>query len=261
MRKNTQHDVGILTMNRQQTNLRVFPSGKPFVEGVCRELARTMTACVEQNAVCTLVLAGGRTPKAVYARLAEQPFAEQIPWRHLHLYWGDERAVSPDHPDSNYRMVREALLDRVALPPENVHRIPTEWPPEEAARLYEEVLHRHFAGQMPGFDIVLLGLGTDGHTASLFPGSPLLRNRENWVAAGYVSEQLGWRISLTLPVLNAAQRVYFLVSGSEKAAIVKKLFQLPKPDADLPALLVQPASKRVWWFLDDAAASQLENTQ
>lgn len=244
---------------RNQKNLHVFPTPSAFVEGVSCLLVQAIGRVADERGLCRLVLAGGNTLRRIYHRLGESPFREQIPWNALNLYWGDERAVPPDHPDSNYRMVREALLDHVPIPEEQIHRIPSEHPPEKAACLYEQELMKQFQGRFPEFDIILLGLGTDGHTASLFPNSRLLQNTEDWVATGYVSQERGWRISLTLPVLNRGERIYFLVSGKRKASIVRTIFNLSKPSYLYPASLIQPKHGELHWFLDVEAAALLKH--
>ena len=211
--------------------------------------------CAAERGVCHLVLAGGATPERLYRKLARSPFDVSVPWSQVHVYLGDERCVPPTHRHSNYRMAHAALLSKFAVPPERVHRPPGEVePPEEGALRWEAELRRLFpgpaaAGECPAFDLVLLGVGGDGHTASLFPGDPALEEREAWVAA--VPRPAGDpavpRLTLTLPVLNRARCVALLVSGKGKAPVVEQI--LSGAAAELPAARVQPAG-RLLWFLD-----------
>lgn len=211
--------------------------------------------CVAERGICHLVLSGGHTPEKLYRKLASPPFDVEVPWSQVHVHLGDERCVAPTHPDSNYHMAHAALLSHFAVPPERVHRPPGEVaPPEEGARRWEAALRRLFpepaaAGEFPVFDLVLLGVGSDGHTASLFPGAPALSEGRRWVAAipTPVGEPALPRLTLTLPVLNRARCVAFLVSGKGKAKVVGKL--LSGAAADLPAGRVQPTGRLVW-FLD-----------
>lgn len=208
-----------------------------------------------------VALSGGKTPVAIYALLAKAPFASQIPWNRVHLFWGDERCVLPDHGNSNYRMTREFLLDHVPIPPTNIHRMPGEMDPAEAAARYEGQLRDFFASRgdsPPVFDFILLGLGEDGHTASLFPGTRSIRESARWVVGHYVDAQKGWRITLTPPVINAARMVVFIVSGAGKAAVVKEILEGPLRPDTLPAQVVRPAGGDLVWMLDREAAALLK---
>lgn len=234
---------------------------------VCRDLAdlsrraaaefvRATRDAAARSGRAAVALSGGSTPKALFALLAGPEFAPQIPWPDVHFFWGDERAVPPDHPDSNYRMAFETLLSKAPVPPENVHRIEAEKPPEAAAAAYEKTLREFFhlaETDRPRFDLVLLGLGADGHTASLFPGSPALAEERRPVVAVYVEKLGAHRITLTLPVLNRAANVFFLVSGADKAAALAAVFR-PGAGERLPAARVDPSDGRLVWFVDEAAA-------
>ena len=202
----------------------------------------------------SLVLAGGSTPVQTYKRLAS--ISRPLDWSRVHFFWGDERCVPHDHPDSNYRMALETLLCHLPVPFENIHSMSCSPTPEEGALSYEEVLHRFFpTAAVPCFDLILLGLGGDGHTASLFPGTRALNEDIRWVAANWVEKLDTWRLTLTLPVLNAAAAVAFLVQGSGKASIVRA--SLAEPPARLPAQLVSPGHGDVHWYIDRAAAAEL----
>ncbi|WDT75533.1 MAG: 6-phosphogluconolactonase [Candidatus Manganitrophus sp.] len=207
-------------------------------------------------------LAGGATPRTLYRSLASAACAEKISWKSVHLFWGDERAVPPDHPDSNYHLANEALISHVPISPQNVHRMPGERSDlQAAADEYEKTLRDFFGPSDPGwpsFDLVLLGIGSDGHTASLFPGSPVLKETVRWVAAPYVEKLKAARLTLTLPVLNHARRVIFLAAGREKASIMREVLSDDPPSTNLPARMVQPRKGACLFFLDQDAASLIE---
>jgi 6-phosphogluconolactonase len=201
-----------------------------------------------------IALSGGSTPKALYSLLASDEFRDRFPWQQVSWFWGDERFVPYDHPESNYRMAREAMLARVPVPPQNIHPIPADGTPEEAARRYEQILHEAYGAPIleatrPFFDIMLLGLGADGHTASLLPGEKVLDERDRWVAA--VSHgRPEVRITMTYPVIESSQHVVFLVAGQEKAAILQKI---RTGGSQAPAARIRPAGELLW-FVDRAAA-------
>jgi len=199
-------------------------------------------------------LSGGSTPKTLYTLLASDEFKARFPWPRVFWYWGDERFVPYDHPDSNYRITREAMLAKAPVPPENIHPMPTDGTPEDAARRYERTLQEAYGAATldqgrPLFDITLLGIGADGHTASLLPGEPVLNERKRWVAA--VSHgRPEVRITQTYPAINSSRRVAFLVAGKDKAAI---LSAIRSGNSDVPAARVRPVGELVW-FADQAAA-------
>lgn len=207
-----------------------------------------------------LCLAGGATPKPLYELLASGPFARRIEWPRVHVFWGDERCVPPDHAESNYRMACEALLDHVPLQPPNIHRIRGEDEPSAAAAAYEELLGNFFeradTSAMTSFDLVLLGMGTDGHTASLFPGSAAARETRQWVVATPGPKPQSWRVSLTTVLINAAEDVTFLVSGAAKAERLKEVLE-DRPPGPLPAQLIRPTHGALHWMIDAAAATRL----
>jgi 6-phosphogluconolactonase len=234
-------------------------------EAVAARGAELFALAAQQNAVArgvfAAVLSGGRTPRELYRHLARQTLAQKIPWRRVQLFWGDERCVAPDDPASNYALAREAFIRHVTVPEANVHRMRGEDDPEAAATAYEAELKalartQRPPGDLPVFDLVLLGLGSDGHTASLFPHSPALSEEER-LCVPNEGEATGPRLTLTLPVINAARHVLFVVTGAEKAGVVAEVFEgLRIPDA-VPAQAVAPARGRVTWLLEEAAAAEL----
>ena len=212
-----------------------------------------------------IAISGGSTPKAVFKLLADpaQPWLARMPWDSLELYWVDERCVPPDHPDSNYRMIREALLDQVPLRPQQIHRIEGELNPEIAAGRYESELRDSFrleGAQMPRFDLIALGMGADGHTASLFPYTVALHEMNRLVAANRVPQLDAWRITLTWPVIDHASSVFFLVTGADKAMILNEVLTGPRDPERLPSQLIWPVSGILTFILDKAAAALLPAT-
>jgi 6-phosphogluconolactonase len=217
----------------------------------------------------SLALSGGSTPRDLYVRLTSPEFSSQIDWGRVQFFWGDERAVPPDDPESNYRMAYETLLSHVKPPAQNVHRIVAELKPNDAARAYEKTLRETLVRRgavktrkqgtvkYPRFDLILLGLGANGHTASLFPRTAVLHETTRWVAAEYVDEVKMNRITLTAPVINAAENILFLVAGSDKAAIVRAVLHDEYRPEELPAQLICPSDGHLIWLLDREAAGQL----
>ncbi len=220
-------------------------------------LARKIAA---ESKIVSVALSGGSTPRRLFQTLAAEPFATLVPWKSIHFFWGDERNVPPGHPDSNYSMASELLLSHVPVPPVNIHRIPTgDGTAVEAADLYERTLRERIpvANGLPRFDYVLLGLGTNGHTASLFPHRPTLHETRRLVVADHVDEVKSWRVTLTAPVLNNAAQITFLVTGAEKASAVKQVIEGSRDPETIPAQLIAPGSGALTWILDAGAADRL----
>lgn len=226
---------------------------------VAEQFVRLTTEAVEARGRCAVALSGGSTPKNVYQLLAAPAFRARVRWGDIHFFWGDERHVPPDHPDSNYRMAVEAMLSKVPVPPANVHRVRSELPDAEpSAREYEETIRACVAGaSLPRFDVIHLGIGTDGHTASLFPGSAALAERERLCVANWVEKFAGYRITLTLPILNAARAAIFIVTGAAKAPIIQQVLRDRDATPPFPAQLIRPQDGECWWMLDQAAAGEL----
>jgi 6-phosphogluconolactonase len=224
---------------------------------LARHVAEWMTsAALESKGAFRVSLSGGSTPKALYSLLASDAFRGRFPWERVSWYWGDERFVPYDHPESNYRMTREAMLSRAPVPPHNIHPVPADGTPDDAASRYERTLQEAYGGAVldparPLFDVTLLGLGPDGHTASLLPGEPVLQERKRWVAA--VSHgRPEVRITMTYPAIESSRRAAFLVAGQEKAAILQSI---RAGGSQVPAARVKPVGELVW-FVDRAAAGQ-----
>lgn len=210
----------------------------------------------------SVALSGGSTPRGAYSLLATPEVVPRVDWDQVHIFWGDERCLPPDNSDSNYYMARDTLLDHVPIPEENVHRIQCELGPVLAAEEYDRVLREFFnlsphdRNTYPRFDLVLLGMGADGHTASLFPGTTAIYERERLVVADYVQRLNGWRVSLTPPVINAAAQVMFLVSGLRKSEMLRQVLTGPHRPDIMPAQVVKPVQGCLSWLIDAQAADQ-----
>lgn len=225
-------------------------------DAVAGAFVERATEAIATRGRFAVALAGGSTPRPVYERLAAAPYRDALDWSCVELFFGDERCVPPDDARSNYRMARETLIDAVAVPPECVHRMRGEDEPHAAARQYVGELHRVFGdGWPPRLDLILLGLGANGHTASLFPGTGVLRERTQAVCAQYVEVQQQWRLTLTLPVLNAARAVWVLAAGKGKAEIVQRVLSGPRQPDVLPIQRVVPPDGEYLWWLDAAAGA------
>ncbi len=221
------------------------------------EVVKLAQLSVRDKKRFAVALSGGSTPRALYSLLAAPEYGQKIFWPHVHLFWGDERCVPPDHGDSNYRMVRESLLSKIQIPEANIHRMAGEKEPRVAAAEYEEKLKEFFQlapGAFPRFDLILLGMGEDGHTASLFPGSDALKETKRLVVATYVEKLNAHRLTLTLPVLNHGAAVLFLITGGGKAAVVKEILRDGGEPSHFPAAQVRPPDGRLLWLLTEDAA-------
>ena len=234
---------------------------------LARAVAQHVVACaaaaIAVRGRFLLALAGGSTPRAAYALLASEEFLHRIGWPRVHVLWGDERCVPPDDPRSNYRMVREALLERVPLPPDNIHRMRGEDEPTQTAAGYEQLLRELLGSDGPdalagaGPDLVLLGMGDDGHTASLFPGKSAVHETVRWVTAEFIEAAGMWRLTLTPVIINAARNVTFVVSGAAKAERLHEVLEGPRLPERLPAQVISPTRGHLTWLVDEAAAARL----
>lgn len=206
----------------------------------------------------TISLSGGSTPKKLYQLLATDEYARKIDWSKLHFFWGDERFVPFSDDRNNAKMTFEELLDHVPVNKTQIHVMRTDLPPDEAVEDYNYKLHQYFDGRQFTFDLVMLGLGDDAHTLSLFPGYPVIQENENWMSAFYLNEQNMYRITLTKPVVNKSARVAFLVSGAGKVPALKAVFYGEKNPEKYPAQVIQPSNGQLYWFLDEAAGAALQ---
>lgn len=242
--------------------IRTLTTPQELFAAAAEEVVRAANEAVAQRGRFTIALAGGSTPKSLYNLLATNA-RTALPWDRMFFFWGDERHVPPTDSDSNYRMADEAMLAKIPVPAANVFRMKTENPEAAAvAEDYEQTLRKFFQlepGQLPTFDLILLGMGPDGHTASLFPGTAALQEKSRLVLANWVEKMKTYRITLTLPVLNAARCVIFLVSGTDKAPALHAVLEEDVSGEQYPAKLVQPRQGKVIWLVDRAAASSLSS--
>jgi 6-phosphogluconolactonase len=236
-----------------EAEIEVHRNAHAAARAGARAFVTAARAAVEARGRFSVALAGGTAPREMYALLAEA----EIPWEGVHLFWGDERCVPPRHPRSNFRMARNAFIQHVPIPAENVHRMRGELPAEEGAALYREELAAFFGPGVPRFDVIHLGLGPDAHTCSLFPFDELLRERRLTVAPALMRELAEPRVTITLPVVNAAARVEMFVVGAGKAEVVRKVLEGPLDPFRLPAQLVRPADGEYVWIMDEAAAGEV----
>jgi len=238
---------------------RVLPSREALADEAARQFETAANAAIESGGAFRVALSGGSTPRAVHERLTRAPFRRAIDWGRVHFFFGDERCVSPDSERSNYRMARETLFEPLRIRPDRVFRIKGEAPPKEAAAEYARVLEAGLPRERgwPTFDFVFLGLGADGHTASLFPGSRALDEKNAPVAANWVPKLREWRLTATYPLLNAARRVVFLAAGPEKREPATAILKRRPGSRDLPAARVRPGRGTVLWLLDEEAGGSL----
>lgn len=227
------------------------------------EVIRSAQDAIDKRGQFAIALSGGSTPKNLFTLIAANASTSLL-WDKIFFFWSDERHVPPTDPESNYRMANETLLSRVPVPSANIFRVPAENPDASAAaKSYEQTLYSFFAvkdGEFPRFDLILLGMGPDGHTASLFPNTPALQEKSRWFVANWVEKLHTHRLTLTVPVLNAARRVIFLVSGTDKAAALREVLEGGAAAEKFPSKLVQPSQGDLLWLVDRAAASELSRS-
>jgi 6-phosphogluconolactonase len=244
-----------------RNNIHIHPDSESLIEAAALHWAKLANAAIDRHTCFHVALSGGSTPAALHRRLAQHDFADKIDWSRTHIWFGDERCVGPEHPDSNYRMARETLLQLTPIPPEQIHRIHGEASqPPQAAQQYATLLEKLLPTRhdLPCFDLMMLGIGADGHIASLFPNSENLKVRHTTVSAAWIDTQKGWRISLTLPVIQNARHIMLLASGKGKADILEKVLgNHPATDA-LPATLIR-GLPQTEWFLDHASTIGLRH--
>jgi 6-phosphogluconolactonase len=241
---------------------QVWPDAGSMAMASARQFAVHVEKAAAARGVARLAISGGSTPKAMFKLLADPslPFLQTVPWDKLQLFWVDERCVGPDDPDSNYGMTRELLLSKVPIKPENVFRMEGELDPEEAASRYESTMRNVMkleGAEAPTFDLLTLGMGPDGHTASLFPNTEALNAMNQLVVANHVPQKDTWRISLTWPVINHASDVAFEMVGKDKAEVLAEVLTGPRDPERLPSQLIRPANGKLLFLLDEAAAAKL----
>jgi len=236
--------------------MHVYRNPAALARALADFVVATAGLAMAERGAFRIALSGGHTPQATYELLGREPLREEISWSDTFIYFGDERCVPPNDEQSNYRMVQRALLEHVAIPQANVHRIRGEIDPGLAANEYASILRADF-GNAPQFDLVLLGLGKDGHTASLFPGTPPDTDDEALVRAVYAEADVMWRVTMTPKVINHSRSVAFAVDGVDKAQILADVYEGPSDPVKYPAQVVHPASGRLTWFVDELAAGML----
>jgi 6-phosphogluconolactonase len=242
--------------------ITIFANGTEIARHAAGEVVRIANEAVAARGVFSMALSGGSTPKVLYALLAEHPaLRNSLPWDKIDVFFGDERHVGPGHADSNYQMAEDAMLSKVPLKPDQIHRIKGEYPDAaKAACEYEDVIREQFKlqpGAFPRFDLVLLGMGSEGHTLSLFPGTKALKETQRIVTSNWVGKLCTERITLTVPAANAAANMLFMIAGADKAPALKAVLEGPREPDQLPAQLIQPVNGKLFWLLDEAAASML----
>ena len=250
-------------MQTNKRDIQILENGEAVSRKAAEMMASLALKKLKLKESFAVALSGGSTPKNMFAILAnDAALRERMPWDRVHFFWGDERHVAPDHTDSNYRMANETMLSKVPVPSENIHRIRAENPDAgRAAEEYEQELRVFFkleAEQLPHFDCVFLGMGPDGHTASLFPGTTALHERQRLVVSNWVAKFQSYRITMTTPVLNNADLVIFLVSGAEKAQPLRVVLEGQKQTDLFPAQLIEPTHGKLLWLVDQPAARHLK---
>ena len=238
--------------------VKILPDEDSLVRYTIERIARIASATLEVNETFSIVLSGGSTPVPVYEGLARDPFAGMLDWERVHVFFGDERCVPPDHEDSNYRMAYETLLKHVSIPESNIYRMRGEDDPEQAAKAYEAALYEFFGDDETWFDVNLLGMGEDGHTASLFPGTDAIHEDERMVIAHYVEKVDRWRISLTPPGILRSGNLMFLIAGRDKADALREVMEGDyQPDVYPSQVIARSDHAHLVWLLDAAVASKL----
>jgi 6-phosphogluconolactonase len=237
--------------------IKTYPDSKTLAIEAASHVVECARDAISNHGFFSLVLAGGFTPRATYEVLATVEFVQRIEWEKVHIFWGDERCVSPNHEDSNYRMAFEILLKHLPIPVKQIYRMKGEIEPKEAAKEYENWLQSFFGGRAPRFDLILLGLGDDGHTASLFPDTRAVSETKRLVLDNYVKKLSTWRLTMTPQLINQAINVAFLVSGEGKAAILRRVLAGRYTPEEIPAQIIRPEHGNMRWLLDAEAAALL----
>lgn len=235
-------------------NIQTFQTTEALFKAAAEFIIDAANRSVEAKGKFTIALSGGHTPEQLYALLAEKPFSEQMPWKNTFVFWGDERCVPLNDERNNAHMAISLLLDKVDIPSSNIHRIQSALPPAAAAIEYEKEIGQFFKKNAPAFDLVLLGLGEDGHTASLLPNTEVLHETRHLVKEVLSAEQNMFRVTMTVPLINQAKNILFLITGKQKAGILKDVLNLSKSRIYYPAQLINPVNGDLYWFADNEAA-------
>jgi 6-phosphogluconolactonase len=237
--------------------ITVFQDTNALSQAAAELFVQTARESVDKNGRFTVALTGGSSPVQLYHLLTHSPYVEQVPWAQTYIFWGDERWVPLTDERSNAKMAMDAFLNQVPVPKDQIYPMWGEGEPEEFAHQYEKLLQQHFHQQVPQFDLILLGMGDDGHTASLFPGTPVLNETSRWVLAYYLTPQSMYRVTLTAPLINQARKIVFLTFGPNKANALYEVLEGNRNPEQYPSQLIQPQQGEVRWLVDEAAASRL----
>lgn len=240
------------------TKKEIFNTPGLLFKAAADHILKLCESSIADKGKFTIALSGGNTPKKLYELLAQVPYVKKIDWKNVFVFWSDERCVPVSDEENNSHMASVALLNNVPIPKENIFPVPVSFEPSKAAARYEQMIKSFFKNTEPQFDLILLGLGEDGHTASLFPGTDILAEKKALVKQVYVIEKKVYRISFTIPLINNAKQVLFLVTGKEKSTVIEKLFVRPSKKNILPAQLIKPLKGNLHWLLDKAAATSLK---
>jgi 6-phosphogluconolactonase len=248
-----------MSSNETATGVQIFDDAEQVARAAADLFVRLSDEAIAERGTFSVALSGGTTPKRIYELLASDEYRARVNWASVHVFFGDERTVPPDHADSNYRMANEAMLSQVPVPAQNVHRIDGVGDAAANASRYESEMRGYFGGgaDWPRLDLVMLGMGDDGHTASLFPGSAALGETGAWVVANWVEKFNTWRITLSAPAINNARHVVFLVTGAGKADRLREVIKGERDTTRLPSQMIQPRDGTLSWFVDRAAAEKL----
>jgi 6-phosphogluconolactonase len=251
-----------MALDSESSRVRIFDDAEGVAKAAANRFVELARQAANERGRFAVALSGGSTPKRAFELLASADYRQQVEWSKVHIFFGDERAVPPDDPESNYRMASEALLSRVSIPTKNIHRINGVGDAVANARLYEDELRTFFNdAAWPRFDLVLLGMGDDGHTASLFPGTKALAEQESLVTANWVEKFNAYRITLTATAINHAAHIIFLVTGENKAERLSEVLGVERAPSRLPSQLIEPTDGSLEWFIDRAASVHLSGSE
>jgi 6-phosphogluconolactonase len=237
--------------------IKTYPDAKTLTREAALHFITCANEAIAERNLFSVALAGGSTPNALYEALATVELVPRVDWEKVHVFWGDERCVAPNHEESNYRMAYDAMLRHLPVPVKQIYRMEGELEPKEAAKTYEGRLKQFFQQNIPRFDLILLGMGTDGHTASLFPGTKALEETKKWVMPNYVRKLSAWRLTLTAWTINQAANVTFLISGESKAEALQRVLAGRFTPNEVPAQMIRPERGQLRWLMDRAAATLL----